>query len=238
MNHETKLKRPRVITAAAWLARLILCASVLNGLCASPVAPQSQQQPLLFCRGKVVEFKVPTLLLDVGGKPPRREFTLAQQAKLVDEVHVNDSVNAAYVKKGGQDIVVVLQRLPDIVFDDEKRGKEEPMGVSDLVMPAPLSARIFAAVGGSDIVARLPWPLGGETTGGVVIQASSCGAQGVVVSVTRSNPFESALRLYKDERIFILDPLTRIVGHLKAGTSVDVETRDCDTNYANEVRVK
>jgi hypothetical protein len=202
-------------------------------------------EPLFFREGIVQQFTDTQLRLKVeGGSGTNVEsFGIAKNARIVDpDVHAGDAVSVTYVKRKTQEILVCLQREPEIDFDEKlpERKSNEHLGVAEMVVPDPEAVRVLNQVG--EIEALPPY---GHLEHKSEFSSFS-GVQGMVVRLRKLSPFQSEMEVriardfYNAERsqVFIIDLLTSVQGHLRKGVEVTVSSKDeGGREYAKEVFV-
>jgi hypothetical protein len=223
---------------------LVACVVPLSAItsCLAQYKSSGRMEKLFYERGKIVTLTDTKLGLKVESKTGEvtKTFRIATSAVIVPrDVGPGDTVNVSYVKRDSQRIVVSLQREPEIGDDD--RQSNQPLAVSELVVPDPESSRILNRVGTIE-PRHWGWRRGGDST-----LSSSTGISGTVVRVQRINSFQTELVVREDpnpprqetpEITFVVDLLTRVEGPLKKGVHLTVaSTTEDDREYATDVIV-
>jgi hypothetical protein len=203
-------------------------------------------------QGTVATFDHLRLGLDVYGPRGlvRRDFLIAQtkSSSIDDDVRRGDRVNVGYLNHSGDLIVISLQQVPQIRFDQPAPGSGGAILGSELMLPDSESNRLMAMVDNPITPRTRAW-LSDQTTAGEGATGGGGGGgdggvdSGIVLSIQKLNSVESKLVVNMNKGrnpphliTYLLDLTTRVHGVIRTGARVIVyPDTEGDSRYASVV---
>lgn len=213
---------------------LILLISSLSGSVCFAVGQQEATtgKAVLYAQAGILSKLTSTeahIAIISSGHPQTLSFLINKKA-FIEKLNQGDRVNAIYTKRNSQNILVILQRLPNLFLGPPPgQDPDEHLGVAELQIPQKQSDQILQIVGPIEPSLNAPY------TAALVNVSDIKEQKGTVSNAKWLNPAGYELYFQANTStpvdgpqgtIIFIDPFTRIEGDIKKGSQVEIQYKD------------